>query len=194
MNFQNWTTTHTFALIRSALIGALTVSAAGAMGYLESVPAATLTTALTSKSALFGLLGGAAIASLQAVLNLAKTTFVKSTPAAPPLMALCFLFMLGTGACTGSQQTTLKAVTDVAGNVCQVVVTATDPSLTPICTTATEIANAIESLIGGHAAALDAGTGGVAGALAVKTDYVPTNAEVYAWLVAHGAKPLGAVQ
>ena len=70
-----------------------------------------------------------------------------------------------------------KTVIDTAGNVCQVVVAAVDPSLGPICTTAQAIADAIAALLAEHQAM------GVAGA-------APSQGEIYNWLVAHGATPV----
>jgi hypothetical protein len=77
-----WTQTHTFAVIRSAVIGGVTVAIAAAITYAENVPATTLLSALSNKAALIGLLAGAAVASAQAVLNLYKPS--PNAPVLPP--------------------------------------------------------------------------------------------------------------
>ena len=83
-------------------------------------------------------------------------------------------FVVIIGACA---RVPAKTVIDTAGNVCQVVVAAVDPSLGPICTTAQAIADAIAALLAEHQAM------GVTGA-------APSQGEIYNWLVAHGATPV----
>jgi hypothetical protein len=81
----------------------------------------------------------------------------------------------GATACAASLQ-----YTNDAGQACDVIVTAVDPGLLPICTTATALADAIQELIIAHGGVADAGAGGAPA-------YVPSKAEIYAWLVKHGA-------
>lgn len=90
-------------------------------------------------------------------------------------------------ACSAAQQNNAKTITDTAGNVCEVVVTVVDPVLAPLCTTAQDVALAIEALVEQQQAAADAGAAGHGRKVAV-APRKPTSAEVYAWLVAHGAK------
>ena len=89
-------------------------------------------------------------------------------------IAVLALGLTATG-CTKAQLGTANTVVDVAGNVCQVIVAATDPKLAPLCTTATEVASAVTALIAGSAPAANA-------------TYSPSNDEIYQYLAAHGAK------
>lgn len=97
--------------------------------------------------------------------------------------------------CTAAQQALAKTIVDDTGSVCETVFVAVDPTLAPLCTTASTIATAIESLIASHTTA-DAGAADAAPTAARKAGttapaaYVPSNAEIYGWLVAHGAHPV----
>jgi len=89
-------------------------------------------------------------------------------------IAVLALGLTATG-CTKAQLGTANTVVDVAGNVCQVIVAATDPKLAPLCTTAVDVASAVTALIGSNAAA-------------AKAAYSPSNDEIYQYLATHGAK------
>lgn len=91
-----------------------------------------------------------------------KTTIVLALAAA-----------LAAGCLTKAQTAQL---TTAAGGVCQIVVQATDPMLVPLCTTADQIALALEALGANQA---DAGVSAA-----------PMNDQVYSWLKAHGAQPV----
>ena len=94
------------------------------------------------------------------------------------LLAIAIVALgLTASGCTSSQLHTANTVVDVAGSVCQVIVAATDPKLAPLCTTATDVADAITALIKAHSAAASTGVA-----------YSPSNDEVYAYLAGHGAK------
>ena len=103
-------------------------------------------------------------------------------------IALAAVAALAVTGCTKAQETTAQTVTTTAGAACEVVFTAVDPSLAPLCTTAEQVAEAIEALTAQASATLtnDAGVAVAAATVAVK----PTNAQVYQWLVAHGATPV----
>ena len=94
------------------------------------------------------------------------------------LLAVAAAVSISLAGCTAAQLATANSVVDVAGNVCQVIIAATDPTLVPVCTTATGIASAITALIAAH----------VPTAADATTPYAPSNDEVYKYLVAHGAK------
>lgn len=96
-------------------------------------------------------------------------------------IALVMAFVGCVGCLSASTQNTIKSVTDTAGSVCQVVFLSVDPSLAPLCTTAQDVAKAIEALI---AQATDGGSTGAAN---------PSQADVYAWLAAHGARTVASV-
>lgn len=85
--------------------------------------------------------------------------------------------------CTGTAQQraqTAQKYTDAAGAVCEVVVQAADPALVPICTTATSVAKAIESLMAQKLAAQTT---------TKPADVTPpTNDEIYQWLASHGGQ------
>jgi len=92
------------------------------------------------------------------------------------IVAVLALGLTASG-CTASELGAANTVIDVAGNVCQVIVAATDPKLAPLCTTAGAVADAIAALVKAHASAASAGV-----------PYQPSNDEVYAYLSTHGAK------
>jgi len=77
--------------------------------------------------------------------------------------------------CTTAQIATAKTIVDDAGKVCEVVFVAADPTLAPLCTTAADLVEA-ELLV--QNSIVDGGLG-----LAP----APTNAQIYAYLKAHGA-------
>jgi hypothetical protein len=81
-------------------------------------------------------------------------------------------------ACTPTQA---KTAVDVTGNICEVVVTAADPALAPLCATAQAVADAVLALVGTPAA----GSVGTPAAGSVGTPKLAPGA-VYAWLAAHG--------
>lgn len=82
--------------------------------------------------------------------------------------------------CSAAGQATAKTIVDVSGAVCEAVFTSVDPTLAPLCTTGEQIAQAIEALVAQAAAP----------AVALKVSpapYTPSNAEIYNYLVLHGA-------
>lgn len=83
-------------------------------------------------------------------------------------------------------ETQVASATDAAGQVCEIVLQATEPQLAPLCVTAADVAKAVEALVAQRAAAA-AGDAGLVGA----APYVPSRAEIYAYLVGNGAKPVG---
>lgn len=91
-------------------------------------------------------------------------------------IAILALGLTATG-CTAAQLGGAHSIVDVAGDVCQVIVAATDPVLAPLCTTATGIANAVTALLAAHGPVK-------AGAEA----YAPSSDEIYQYLATHGAK------
>ncbi len=93
------------------------------------------------------------------------------------LVAAVLALGLTASGCTPGQLGTANTVIDVAGNVCQVIVAATDPKLAPLCTTAGAVADAIAALIKAHSGAASTGV-----------PYQPSNDEVYTYLATHGAK------
>lgn len=95
------------------------------------------------------------------------------------------LFAAAAIACTPAEVTASKAIVDVTGAVCQVVLTSTDPALAPICTTADNIVIAVETLLttGGP-------DGGALGASAPGMQVMPSQQAIYSYLVAHGAQLL----
>lgn len=96
------------------------------------------------------------------------------------ISTIASLILIAVTACTAAEVATAKTIVDVSGNVCQAVFASVDPSLDSVCTTGAAIAAAVEALVAQHSSA-DA-------ALSVsKTPYAPTQAEIYAYLVAHGA-------
>jgi uncharacterized protein (UPF0210 family) len=101
-------------------------------------------------------------------------------------LAACAALAVSGFACTKQQEQTAQTVTTSANAVCEVVFTAVDPTLAPLCTTAEAVAQAIEALTAQASATLtnDAGTPVAAAVVLVK----PTNAQVYQYLAAHGAK------
>lgn len=198
-NFRNWNWGHARAMALSAAVGGGAAFFEAARAYVLAVPNATLFAAFGSVNAFEPIALGAAFAGLAALFALAKHSFVAPPPPAvgsvvdaaelragqvypsPPTtprmrrplnLAAVFAFTL-LAACT---KATAKSAVDVAGNVCEVVVASVDPALPPICTTAQAVADAIVSIVGAH------GPTGVGAA-----PYKPSNAEVYAWLAAHGA-------
>lgn len=94
--------------------------------------------------------------------------------AAVKLLPLVVLFGLA-GAVEACSAAQTKLYTDTAGTLCQVIVTATDPALAPLCTDATSLAEAIEALVGAD--------GGIGAAR-------PSQDAIYQYLATHGAKPL----
>lgn len=87
-------------------------------------------------------------------------------------------------ACTPAEQKTAATAIDVTGKTCEVIFVALDPALTPLCTTAEDIAVAVLNIV--STKPNDAGTDAAPGA----APNMPSNAEVYAYLKAHGAQPI----
>jgi hypothetical protein len=116
------------------------------------------------------------IGSLGAVVVVLSGTPIGPTvaKAAAKVLPLVLLGALVTGetACTASQ---IKSATDASGAICQIVVQATDPALVPLCVTAQQLAEAIETLVGKD--------GGVGAA--------PSSDAIYQYLSSHGARPVG---
>ncbi len=96
--------------------------------------------------------------------------------------AVAALGLISLVACGAGALATATAVTNTAGVACEVVLQAADPSLASLCTTAVDVEQAIQALVAAHVTTTDAGKA-VAGA----APYKPTAAEIYAYLVAHGA-------
>jgi len=104
------------------------------------------------------------------------------------IIASIALAALATG-CTINMQAQAKTITDTAGNVCEVVLQATDPALTPICTTAVAVADAIEALVAQATTVVTADAGAAKASAKPGVTYKPSHTEVYQYLVQHGAKP-----
>jgi type IV pilus biogenesis protein CpaD/CtpE len=92
-------------------------------------------------------------------------------------------------ACSGAQQSTAKAITDATGSACEFILQSTDPSLSPLCTTAAAVADAIEALISAAENAVTADAGAPAASRKLGSTYKPSAKEVYQYLATHGAKP-----
>lgn len=101
------------------------------------------------------------------------------------VLGLALAMALFAVSCTPHQAQVARTSIDAAAAACEVVMSATDPGLSPICTTAQAIAQAIASLVEANSKAIAAS--GVKPALA---PYQPTGDEVYAYLAAHGARPI----
>jgi hypothetical protein len=99
---------------------------------------------------------------------------------------------IAAAACTTAQQQTASTVTQSGAAVCEVVFTVADPTLSPLCTTAEAVEEAIQALIASVApVAAPADAGAVAARkLAVATPVHPTNVQIYQYLLAHGAVTL----
>jgi hypothetical protein len=83
--------------------------------------------------------------------------------------------------CTKSTET---AATQAAGAVCEVIFAAEDPALAPLCTTAAQLAEALEAVLAASSA--DASVQGIAPVRPLVVD----RTAVYEWLKAHGAQPV----
>ncbi len=105
---------------------------------------------------------------------------MKNTP-----WILALIAGLAASSCTPQQAKVAHVSIDAAAATCEVIMKATDPGLSPICTTAQAIAQAVTSLV--EANARTTTSSDVRPALA---PYQPTNDEVYAYLAAHGARPI----
>jgi hypothetical protein len=104
----------------------------------------------------------------------------KPPPPSAPSKRLALGLALGL-ALTGCTATQAKTAVDATGNICEVVVTAADPALAPLCATAQAVADAVLALVGTPAA----GSVGTPAAGSVGTPKLAPGA-VYAWLAAHG--------
>jgi hypothetical protein len=98
--------------------------------------------------------------------------------------------LLATTVAVGCTTAALTQITNAAGQVCEAVFVAVDPALgPPVCTTALEIAQAIEALVTGGSSD-DAGAVGhvsPGSAFAVAATLTPAqHAAVYQWLTVHG--------
>jgi hypothetical protein len=208
-NFGNWNWKHTWKLVLGATVGAGSAFLAAAEAYVQAEPSSTLLAAFGSINTAEPLLMGILSAGVVGVLQLAEHSFVAPPPGTrssggtvvpftpSPVPAprndrrslLVHLlpsgFALFVVACLSSSELSkLKTATDAAGNVCQIIVTAVDPSLPPLCTTADVIANAIEAFLASSSAdggATDGGVGAPSGA---------TRDAVYAWVSSHGGTKL----
>jgi sorbitol-specific phosphotransferase system component IIBC len=86
--------------------------------------------------------------------------------------------------CTAAERSLASTLISVSGAACEAVFVAEDPSQAPLCTTGAQIAQAVDALAGQLVS--DAGAAPGMGSPAA----TPTNAQVYAWLKAHGAQPV----
>lgn len=103
-------------------------------------------------------------------------------------LVLSAVASLAVAGCTQKEVQTAQNATTVAADVCEVVFTAVDPTLAPLCTTAEQVAEAIEALTAQVTVAVTDDAGAAVGAATVAVK--PTNTQVYQWLVAHGTKPV----
>jgi hypothetical protein len=104
-------------------------------------------------------------------------------------------------ACSKASLTTVETAADqAAAQGCDMLFLPTDPALAPLCVGIADVVAAGAALgldlLGGGGADAGAIDGGglaprTAGAYRVTVRDPATNARVYAWLVAHGATPLG---
>lgn len=101
----------------------------------------------------------------------------------PLRLGLALAMALFVAACTPQQAQVAHTSIDAAAAACEVVMSATDPGLTPLCTTAQAIAQAVASLVEANSKAIAA-----SGVKPATAPYQPTGDEVYAYLAAHGAR------
>jgi len=103
-------------------------------------------------------------------------------------IALATVTALAVG-CTAAQQTTATTVAQSGTAVCEIVFTAADPALAPLCTTAEAVEEAIQALVASAAAnaVADAGTPAARNLATAVPVAKPTAAQIYAYLLAHGA-------
>lgn len=94
--------------------------------------------------------------------------------------------IIALSACSDSQLRTARTTIDVTEKTCEVILTATDPGLAPLCTTAAEVAQVVTDLIEAHnkTALAEAADAGIKPSIA---PYHPTRDEVYASVAARGA-------
>lgn len=85
--------------------------------------------------------------------------------------------------CTPQQAKFVQTAIDAATGVCEVIVASTDPGLAPVCSSAEAVAEAIAALVEANSS-----TQPQLGVRPAAAPYRPSGDEVYAWLVAHGAK------
>lgn len=92
--------------------------------------------------------------------------------------------------CTKAQET---AAAMALTQGCDIALDFLDPSLVPLCTTFSLVGQAVAAVMPADAGAIDAGDAGAVNAalLVVQSATPAQKAAVYAWLVAHGAVPLG---
>ncbi len=95
-------------------------------------------------------------------------------------------------ACTAAQLQTATTITQSGEGVCEVVLTVADPLLAPLCTTVADVESAIQALIAVATPVTVADAGVVATQKLVVTQ--PTTAQVYQYLLAHGAKTVAVPQ
>lgn len=186
---------HFVILVGTAFGGAV-------LGYFQSQPTVSIFEALQSWTTAKPLVFGALFAGVTAVIALAKQSFI-SPPAPPPAatlggskppkketvilppnaarMALAGALMVAGIACTASTWQTIQAATNASGVACEALFVAVNPAVAPLCTTAAQIAQAIEAFVATFAT-VDGGTGAMSAAA--------QNAWVHDWLVQHGATPV----
>jgi|SRR5580704_6001607 hypothetical protein len=92
-------------------------------------------------------------------------------------------------ACTPQAQSAANATTASVVAGCQVIVTATDPALLPVCVTAAALEQAIQAIIlDVEAARAEVLEGGASHAMLPAIS--PSSDEIYTYLVAHGAQTI----
>lgn len=96
---------------------------------------------------------------------------------------LILAMALFASSCTPQQAKFAQTAIDAATGVCEVIVASTDPALAPVCSSAEAVAEAIAALVEANS-----DTQPPAGVRPASAPYRPSGDEVYAWLVAHGAK------
>jgi hypothetical protein len=100
-----------------------------------------------------------------------------------PVIALA-----GIAACTTAELQKVSTVTNASGEVCEIVVQATDPALAPLCATAVAVTNAILALGQQYAVAISTDAGASDAGPTVGFSGVVTNDALYGYLAAHGTK------
>lgn len=101
----------------------------------------------------------------------------------PIKWGLALTACLFASSCTPQQARIAQTAIDAATGVCEVIVASTDPALTPVCSSAESVAEAIAALVEANSTVRP-----VSGVRPSAAPYRPSGDEVYAWLVAHGAK------
>lgn len=104
----------------------------------------------------------------------------------PALAAMALVALVA--ACTTAQFQKATTVTNASGQVCEIVVQATDPSLAPLCATAVAVTQAIIALGQQYALASASDAGASDAGPAAGFSAVVTNDSLYAYLAQHGAK------